>query len=80
LYGATRSASQGGKRRLADPPGRDDEGHRHVAVPLVGTAHDAGVRDGRMLDQQRFELGRRYLTSAMGRCSGAGRTPSRTLS
>ena len=56
-----RGSQPGGKRRLADLPGRADEGHRRLAVPLVGTARDAGVRDVRMLDQQRFELGRRYL-------------------
>ena len=30
-------------------------------MPLVGTAHDTGVRDIRTLDQQRFELSRRDL-------------------
>jgi alanine dehydrogenase len=34
-------------------------------VPLVGAAHDAGVRDVRMLDQHRFELGRRDLEAVL---------------
>ena len=57
---AARSSSRG----VAAPSRDDDRGDRHVAERCVGSRDDGGVRDGRVLEQDLLDLGRRDVLAA----------------